>query len=121
MPARALGKRSKRYRAFDLRVIPTGQPIRRMRQCAVMRRTKRCEEVTPVDLQKGQVWVMDDQELSIIRTGKRLVEFRLLKRGSSPRTNKLSRSSLETLPVVQKFLENNCAVLKEPIVATQNN
>ena len=86
-----------------------------------MRGMKNCVEAAPVDLCKGQVWVMEDQELSIIRTGKRLVEFRILKRGNSPRTNKLTRSSLETLPVVQKFLETNCAVLKAPAPASRNN
>ena len=86
-----------------------------------MRQIKRCEEVTPPDLQKGQVWVMSDQELSIIRMGKRLVEFRILKRGSNLRTNKLARSSLETVPIVQNYLKTNCAVLKEPPTTSQNN
>ena len=92
-----------------------------MRLWPVMRRSKRCEEVTPPDLRKGQVWVMNDQELSIIRTGKRLVEFRILKRGSNHRTNKLARSSLETVPIVQKYLTNNSAVLKEAQTTAQNN
>lgn len=87
----------------------------------MMRQTKTAREPILPDLQKGQVWVMEDQELSIIRTGKRLVEFRILKRGTSPRTNKLTRSSLETLPIVQRYLENNSAVLKAPVVASRNN
>ena len=82
---------------------------------------KMAKETILPDLQKGQVWVMEDQELSIIRTGKRLVEFRILKRGNGQRTNKLTRSSLETVPIVQKYLETNCAVLKEPITMSQIN
>ncbi len=72
-------------------------------------------------LQKGQVWVMQDQELSIIRTGKHLVEFRMLHRGQCPRANKLTRSSLETVSIVQKYLETNRAVLKDEVVTSQNN
>lgn len=64
-------------------------------------------------LEKGQVWSMHGEQLHIHRTGKRLVEFRILKGDKGLRGQRLTRSSLETMDVVKNYLERNKAKLKK--------
>jgi len=75
-------------------------------------------KVEPPLLEKGQVWNMQDEQLLVHRMGKHLVEFRILKLRNNPKPQRLTRSSLETVAVVQNYLQTKHAVL-EPSVAVK--
>jgi hypothetical protein len=95
------------------RVSPTGQPAKRCHILGVKPRPKL--DATKLDLpllEKGQVWNMQDEQLRINRTGKHLVEFRILKLGGNTRPQRLARSSLETVTAVQNYLQTRQAVLQ---------
>jgi len=56
---------------------------------------------------------MKDEQLHIHRTGKHLVEFRILKGDKGLKGQRLTRSSLETVAIVRNYLKRNGATLKE--------
>src|SRR5437764_165892 len=72
--------------------------------------------VPVVSLEKGQIWIMRDQSLEVKHVGKRLVEFKLIKRQESsgpPIRQMRVGTKLESIKTVLEFLKTHKAVLEQ--------
>ncbi len=76
-----------------------------MIQCCSLK--KSIQKKSPsIPLQEGQIWELKESNLRIGIVGKRLVHYKHFKRLA-----KRANTSIATIPVLEKYLEENRAVL----------